>query len=293
MAPRRRLNFMSASLRLSSLLAIGLAVTACGAAPAEDARQPTTASDPTASTEGSSTSAGSTEGVSSRGDLDVIVVPDENGEYPHDLIVTCPGGPSFPISALDDITEIGPDDPDGMLAAIASFLDTGEGASWPREGWQLLHQGPQEAILVVPLGRNLAYMFLDREGNGWAWSGSSSGGKPCDLQYAIPAGLNTVEWRLDPSAPHPGPETTELHVLLAERNCASGREIGDRLVGPQVVITDTHVRMAFAAMPPPEDFQTCPGIPEAHYTVELPVPLGDRELIVGMSIGISLEDFVH
>jgi hypothetical protein len=253
----------------------------------------TTADAPTTSTEAPSTSTSSTGDVDSTGELDVIVVPDENGEYPPDLIVTCPSGPSFPISALDDIADISPDDPDGMLVAIAPFLDSEEGAFWPQEGWQLLHQSPQEAILVAPFEGNLAYMFLDREGDEWAWSGSSANGNPCELQYAVPASLNTVEWRLDPSTPEPGPETTELHVLLTERECVSGQKIGDRLVGPQVVITDTDVRVAFAAKPPPEDDQTCPGNPEAPYTVELPEPLGDREVIDAMSIGISLEDYVR
>lgn len=300
-ARRRRLKIMSVFQRLSWLLAIGMIVAACGAAPAEDVQpSATTAHAPTTSTEAPFTSTSSTGDVASTGELDVIVVPDENGEYPPDLIVTCPSGPSFPISALDDIADISPDDPDGMLAAIAPFLDNEEGAFWPQEGWQLLHQSPQEAILVAPFEGNLAYMFLDREGDEWAWSGSSANGNPCELQYAVPASLNTVEWRLDPSTPEPGPETTELHVLLTERECVSGQEIGDRLVGPQVVITDTDVRVAFAAAkPPPGDdqtqtwTQTCQGNPEAPYTVELPEPLGDREAIDGMSIGISLEDYVR
>jgi hypothetical protein len=232
--------------------------------------------------------------VVSTGELDVIVVPDEKGEYPPDLIVACPSGPSFPISALDDIADISADDdPDGMLAAIEPFLDSEEGSFWPQQGWQLLHQSPREAILVTPSEGNLAYMHLDREGDEWVWSGSSINGNPCELQYGVPASLNTVEWRLDPSAPVPGPDATDLHVLLIERECVSGQEIGDRLVGPQVVITDTEVRMVFAAEPPPGDAFDCQGNPETPYTVELPEPLGDREIIEGMAIGISLEDYLR
>ena len=268
-------------------------VAACGVAPAGEAEQPTTSGlAPTISTEAPDTSM-STAGFISTGELDVIVVPDENGEYPPDLIVTCPSGPSFPISVLDEITLISPDDPDGMLAAIEPFLGNEEGQFWPQEGWQLLHQTSQEAILVTPFERNLAYMFLDREGDEWVWSGSSINGNPCKLQYTIPASLNTVEWRLDPSAPEPGPDTTDLHVLLAESECVSGQEIGDRLVGPQVVMTDTDVRIAFAAEPPPGDVHTCQGNSEIPYTVELPEPLGNREIIEAMSIGISLEDYTR
>lgn len=223
----------------------------------------------------------------------MIVVPDGNGEYPPDLIVTCPGGPSFPLAALDDIADIGADDPDGMLAAIEPFLDSEEGAFWPQEGWQLLHQSPMEATLVTLFEENVAYMFLDREGDGWVWSGSSMNGNPCELQYAVPASLNAVDWRLDPSFPAPGPDALELHVLLTERECVSGREIGGRLVGPQVVVTDTDVRLAFAAEPPLGFGFTCQGNPETPYTVELSERLGDREIIEAMAIGISLEDYLH
>jgi hypothetical protein len=59
------------------------------------------------------------------------------------------------------------------------------------------------------------------------------------------------------------------------------------------VITDTDVRMVFAAEPPPGDAFQCQGNPETPYTVELPEPLGDREIIEAMTIGISLEDYLR
>jgi hypothetical protein len=248
---------------------------------------------PATSSAAPSTSTSTTGDAASTGELDVIVVPDENGEYPPDLIVTCPSGPSFPISALDDIADIGADDPDGFLAAIETFLNSEEGVFWPQESWQLLYQGPQEAILATPYEGSLAYMFLDRVGDEWVWSGSSISGSPCELQYAVPADFNTVEWRLDPSIPEPGPNDTELHVLLTERECVSGQEIGDRLVGPQIVLTEADVRIVFAAEPPPGDAFNCQGNPETPYTVELPEPLGDREIIEAMGIGISLEDYLR
>jgi len=222
----------------------------------------------------------------------VIVLPDEGGDYPPDLVVGCPGGPRFPISALDGIATIGPDDPDGMLAAIEPFLASGEGDFWPQEGWQLLHQTASSAILVTSSEGNLAFMYLERRGDQWAWSGSSINDVPCELQYTIPLGLNTVEWRPDPAAPAPGPDTSVLGVLITEGECVSGREIGDRLVGPQVVMTDADVRIAFAAEPPPGDAHTCQGNPESAYLVALPEPLGDRRIIEEMSIGLYLDDYL-
>jgi hypothetical protein len=48
------------------------------------------------------------------------------------------------------------------------------------------------------------------------------------------------------------------------------------------------VRITFAAEPPPAD-QSCPGNPEASATVELPAPIGDREIVgAWQSASISL-----
>ena len=284
---------MSASRGLPCLLVLGFVVAACGATPAEEEGVAATTGVPaTTSTETPTPSTSVRRDVVSTGELHVIVAPDENGEYPPDLIVTCPHGPRFPLGALDRIAPISDDDPDGMLAAIAVFLDSEEGAFWPQEGWQLLHQGAQEAILVSRFEPGLAFVFLDKDQNAWVWGGSSIPAVPCDLQYTVPAGLHHVEWRLDPSVPDPGPHDTELRVVLTESACVSGQKIGDRLVGPQTVITATSVRIAFAATPPPGDAFDCPGNPETPYTVQLPQPLGDRKIIEAMSIGLSLEDYV-
>jgi hypothetical protein len=110
------------------------------------------------------------------------------------------------------------------------------------------------------------------------------------LHYVGPDGLNTVDWRLDPEAP-PDADAT-LEVLVTERQCVSGLPLGNRLRGPQVVMTADAVHIAFAAQPPPGNAFTCPSNPEARVTIELPEPLGDREIIEGLAIGIDLEDYL-
>ncbi|MDQ3352632.1 MAG: hypothetical protein M3501_11805, partial [Actinomycetota bacterium] len=42
---------------------------------------------------------------------------------------------------------------------------------------------------------------------------------------------------------------TELHVLVTERDCVGRGEMGDRLLGPEVVVTDSEVLIAFASIP--------------------------------------------
>lgn len=224
--------------------------------------------------------------------LEVIVPPGENGELPGDLIVSCPSGPSFPVSALSDIPDLSDADPGGVAAAIAPFLQSEEGAYWPQEGWRMLHQTDDEVLLVHQGSDGLSFMSVEREGGQWDWSGASGPGGECPLQYTVPEGLNTVEWHLDPSAPPPGPDETRIAVVLNERECVSGQPIGERLVGPQVVVTDTRVHIAFAAQPPPGDAFDCQGNPDIPFTVELPEPLGDRVLVEGLATGLSLEDYL-
>ncbi|MGH3649413.1 MAG: hypothetical protein ACRDU9_01790, partial [Acidimicrobiia bacterium] len=73
----------------------------------------------------------------------------------------------------------------------------------------------------------------------------------------------------------------------------SGQEIGDRLRGPQIVMTDSQVFIAFAAEPPPGEAFDCQANPDTPYTVELSDPLGARQLVEGLAIGISLEDYLE
>lgn len=231
--------------------------------------------------------------MTSAGNLDVIVPPDASGEYPPDLIVACPSGPSFPVSALEEIPLLAEADPGGVAEAISGFLESEEGVFWPQDGWRILHKTDDEVLLVARTDEGpLAFMTVSRDGSAWSWSGSSMAGDECRLQFTVPEGLNTVQWRIDPDAPDLEPSSTEVEVILNERECVGGIEIGDRLVGPQIVMTEAQVFLAFATEPPPGDAFTCQGNPDTPYSVELPEPLGDRELVEDLEIGISLEDYV-
>lgn len=282
------------------VVSLALVVAACGTPGAEDGSLGSTTSIP-ATTTSTTTSTTTTTVVPAptpppetitSGDLEVIVVP-VDGQLPADLMVQCPGGPAFPFGAISEIPRLDEADPQGLLEAIAPFLANEEGQLWPQTGWRLLHDSDDEAVLVTPTeDGSLAYMFLTRDGNKWDWSGSSISGNRCDLQYTVPEGLHTVEWELDPEGPELTPDTTELHVMLTERDCASGLEIGDRLLGPQVVMTDESVHIAFAAEAPSGDFQTCPGIAPVPHVVQLPAPLGDREVVPNMNVGHTLEDYL-
>jgi hypothetical protein len=229
----------------------------------------------------------------SDGDLHVIVVPGGNGGLPSDVVVGCRAGPSFPASALEDIPPVDDVELPGLDEAMEGFLGDAEGQFWPQEGWRVLHE-TEETVLIVhhdPATGAISFMGFEPEDGSWRWAGASSGG-PCPLQTTLPPDLGVVEWRIDPAAPPLGPETTAIPVLATELDCASGQPMGDRLLGPEVVMTDTQVLIAFAAQPLSGD-RSCQGNPEQAVTVELPAPLGDREIVDGLATGLDLADFLE
>jgi hypothetical protein len=57
-------------------------------------------------------------------------------------------------------------------------------------------------------------------------------------------------------------------------------------------MTPTQVFVAFAAQRPEGDAFDCQGNPETAAVVELPEPLGGREIVEGLEIGIDLADYV-
>jgi hypothetical protein len=185
---------------------------------------------------------------------------------------------------------LGEGDPGGVTQAIQAFLSGAEGRFWPQTNWLMLRETEDEVLLVHVDAEGLAFMNVNRVDGAWRWSGSQRGG-PCPLYYVVPDGLNEIDWRLDPRVP-PDASARMLEVLITERECVSGQEVGARLRGPQVVMTEDVVRIAFAAVPPAGNAFNCPSNPETPVTVELPAPVGDREIIEGLAIGTDLEDYL-
>lgn len=215
-----------------------------------------------------------------------------DGDPPDDTMVGCPGGPAFPISALDDIPPMEDLEIDGLDDAFASFLDTGEGAFWPSDGWRVLHHSDDEVIAVsFTEDSGLAFMTFEIDSAGIRWTGASSPDE-CPLTISTPDGLNTVNWALDPSHEAPGPGSTDIHLMVTERECVGGIEIGDRLVGPEIHYTAEEVRIGFAATPPPGDAFDCQGNPTTPLVVDLGEPLGDRSVVDLFSVSVDLRDYL-
>ena len=229
------------------------------------------------------------------GDLQIIVPVGVDGQMPADTVIGCRGGTSFPVSALDEAPLLVDSGLVGVEEAIRPFLESGEGAFWPQDGWQVLHQTDDRVLLVYTDGTasepQTAFMGVERDGGEWRWAGSSTGDE-CPLEVKVPGDLNAVDWRLDPSADPLTSESTVVHVLVTERKCASGQPVGDRLLGPEVVVTDTEILIAFAAQPQ-SGAQTCPSNPEEPFTIELSGPVGTRAVTDGLALDESLADVLE
>jgi len=200
-----------------------------------------------------------------------------------DPLVDCRTDRPFLLSALDGPPDIdaGSDDP-----LVVALMDSGfEGQETPRDGWRTLTRDDQSAVLAnfeVPDGPLL--YFFERTEIGWAWRGSSAG--ECRLRYALPEGLDYVNVWLDPEQPL-DPTAATVHLLVSQVGCSGGASGIERMQPPEVIETDTAVRIALGVIPP-EGPQTCPGNELAPITIELSSPLGDRELLDGIWVEPAL-----
>ena len=206
-------------------------------------------------------------------------------------LIGCPGGPWFPRSALNEQIDLAASGRDELVEAIAPFLQSEEGQFWPQEDWKILHASDDTVLLVhLEPPDSLSFMTLTKSTDSWEWSAGSAGGS-CPLVIQMPEGLNTVEWRLDPDESL-SPDSMSIQLLINERECVSGQEIGGRLVGPEIVYTEEQILVSFAAEPPPGDAFNCQGNPETSFVLDLDEPIGDRQLTDGRDIGINLEDLL-
>ena len=102
---------------------------------------------------------------------------------------------------------------------------------------------------------------------------------PCaPLRPTHPTGF-AAGWRLDPSAPRPTRQSTEIPVLVREQSCASGEPATGRIEEPRVFTDERRVIAALFVRPAGDAF--CQGNPETPHVLRLAEPLGERRLLDG------------
>jgi hypothetical protein len=121
------------------------------------------------------------------------------------------------------------------------------------------------------------WLSIEAERRDGRWSASMGG---CDPRRVLTADIGVADWWLDPAFPAPGAYATELHVLVLERACASGRPPDGRIAEPEVVYA-THAVTVTIGVRHSEGDHSCPGNPAVPLTVALAEPLGDRTLLDG------------
>jgi hypothetical protein len=98
----------------------------------------------------------------------------------------------------------------------------------------------------------------------------------CTLAIAAPAGVTFARWWLDPDAPPPTAESTQLAVLLREQACASGKPPTGRVLEPTVVTRADAIEVAIGIRK--QGNADCPGNPAHPMRLVLPEPIGARRL---------------
>jgi len=220
--------------------------------------------------------------------LELIAARGRHGKVPPATPVTCDGYTRFRLVALRHLAPVDERKLPGVQAGLQDFLaDVGP---WPQTGWMVLTRSDVHVELIYVDSDNVGFMSFHSTAAGWKWDGASLRDR-CVLRTALPTGLGEVNWRLDRHFARPNADTTVVHVLVTEQECASGKPMGGRLRGPQIVETKETVLVAFAAAIQ-RGAQACPGNPATAATVRLSHPLGDRKLRDGRIITRDLAKLV-
>lgn len=197
---------------------------------------------------------------------------------PANVLITC-GRDAFAglgIDAPADAEAL--DTPEGQVlrATLRRYGDDFEGVT----GWRVAGR-TDSAVLFLGLDPDTepptwASIVVERAGEGWElgrWGG-------CEPRILIAPDLGPADWWLDPSSPAPGPDATQLQALVLETRCSGGSSAEGRIAEPVIVTTPTTVTITFGVHPVEGDVG-CPANQPTPYTITLPEPLGDRQLLDG------------
>jgi hypothetical protein len=253
------------SLALVAVLILGGSAACQASASPERSSSASAASAPSASPSGSP--AGSSDEPSPA--VTAVIDPD----WVNRPALTCGDNARlFPPEALDGpgLAEFGPDPASGVLrATIADTPDYFPGSGWHRvletpDGVTFVARGNAETpwfhVTVGLLDGRLQPVVLGE----------------CTLAIASPPGVTFARWWLDPNAPSPTAESTQLEILLREQACASGKPPEGRVLEPTIVTTPDAIEVAIGIRQ--QGNADCPGNPAYSMQLRLPGWIGPRGL---------------
>lgn len=186
--------------------------------------------------------------------------------------VELPGGldPVLPSTPVDSVGE-------AALAAMEK-LAAGEYEFFEQYDWFTARATDERLVLFgTPRGETpegapaYANATFQRDGDTWRPDGWGQ----CRVEVSSP-GYGIAHWVLDPEK-DPASAGTELHLLINERNCASGEPPVGREILP-VVLEDSDTITIVVLVEPVSGAAECPSNPWYPITIHLSEPIGDRSL---------------
>lgn len=251
--------------RAAMSLALAFLLAACGEVPRPSAT-PADARPSPAPTEGSPVSSPSPEPVS------LVAPPELTLE---DVPLKCGTPLVFGVEALNGPR--GAEQADHPLAARLREM-LADGSLPNRSGWVLVVLERDAALFLVPAAPGNDPDFWNAEFDlvDGSWEPHRFG--QCDIQPAF-EGSEAATWELVPGE-EPDSDSMSFDVMVTEQACASGASPEGRIIGPGIVLTEDAVIVILGTRQPPGP-QTCEPGPSARIRVELPEPLGDRQLFDG------------
>jgi len=195
--------------------------------------------------------------------------------------LTC-GGTSFTADVLEGPggAESGADP---ASAALRHHLATShiEIDSLPDAGWIEVSRTGDDVVYLAPVpGAEGSWHYASVGRDGDVWKVNGWGG--CPLQPEVGPGLGIASFRVAPDV-ELDRTATEIPVLVTERACNSGEDARGRVVVEAIDEGEHHVIVTIAVRPRGGG-QDCPSNPETPFLLELPSPLGDRDLLDGSSV---------
>ncbi|HEX5148802.1 MAG TPA: hypothetical protein VFW02_06960 [Candidatus Limnocylindrales bacterium] len=183
-------------------------------------------------------------------------------------------GQRFPPEALagPGLGEMGLDPSAAVLrATIAEAADY----PFPDVGWHRVIDGPDGVTFVATGDAETPWVMVTVGYLGGTLQATEYG--ECHLGIAAPEGVSLATWWLDPDGPPVTPESTELAILLRERDCASGRTPEGRVMVPTIVTAPDAFDVAIGIRKQSTG-QDCQGNPAYSMRLVLPEPIGSRGL---------------
>ena len=189
-------------------------------------------------------------------------------------------GPPFPPSALrEPAGELAVGDP--VVDAFAAVLRRQASSPAPEEsllrGWRILARTDSEALLARGAPPDMTTVLMRRESRRSGWRSTVvSTGAPLRVSRD---GVRASHWRLDESHPLTSADTV-IRILVTEQTRSGGTLADKRLLTPDIHEGDDAVLLRIFVTPR-AGIQMASAKVETPVRIQLPSPIGERELIDG------------